>query len=137
MVQVGIRASGKDKKHWESTLGVKQLWAHEVLAKPKESIEEVISHLKDLGATSVYFSNDIDGTCARFADATGTPEPNGLEPDWLVALIRRLGADIGLCAGDVMEVAPPLGKNQQTCDLAARYMVETLAAALQIQLLDE
>lgn len=137
LVQVGIRASGKEKKHWESTLGVKQLWAADVLSNPKESIDDVLRHLKDLNATSVYFSNDIDGTCSRFADATGTPEPGGLEPDWLIELIRRLGSEIGICAGDVMEVAPPLASGQKTEDLAAKYMVETIAAALQIPLLDD
>jgi agmatinase len=137
-VQVGVRASGKDRAHWESTLGVRQFWADECRSRPAETLDAVIEHLRRIGATSVYFSNDIDGTDESYADATGTPEPAGLEPDWVVALIRRLGAELGLCGGDIMEVAPPLGRGaggaQQTTALAARYLRETIAATLRVEL---
>jgi len=138
LVQVGTRASGKDRTHWESTLGVRQLWAADCLRDPAGSLDAVIAHLKQVGATSVYFSNDIDGTDERFADATGTPEPEGLRPEWLLELIDRLGREIGLLGGDIMEVAPPLGRAdgsaQATTDLAARYFRATLAATLKIEL---
>lgn len=138
LVQVGTRASGKDKAHWESTLGVKQFWADECRRHPQESLDAVIAHLRSVGATAVYFSNDIDGTDDSFADATGTPEPWGLEPDWLIKLIRRLGSEIGLCGGDIMEVAPPLRQiprgARKTTTLAARYLRETIAATLRIEL---
>ncbi len=58
----------------------------------------------------------------------------GLEPDWLVELIRRLGREVGLLGGDVMEVAPPVERTPQsarrTLALAARYLRETVHAAL-------
>ena len=131
MVQVGIRATRRDRAHWESTLGVRQFWAEECRANPAQALDDIIRHLRDVGAESVYFSNDIDGTDATFADATGTPEPAGLQPDFLIALIRRLGEEIGLCGGDIMEVAPPLARDgDQTLGLAARYLTETIAAAL-------
>ncbi len=48
--------------------------------------------------------------------------------------MRRLGREIGLAGGDVMEVAPGLAPtpegNARTLALAARYLRETLAAAL-------
>jgi len=138
MVQVGTRASGRDRAHWEGTLGVRQFWAADVRARPAESMDALIDHLKAVGATSVYFSNDIDGTDSEFADATGTPEPWGLEPEWLLRLIRRLGREIGLCGGDIMEVAPPLRQvprgAHKTTLLAARYFRETIASTLRIEL---
>ncbi len=134
MVQVGIRASQRDQEHWQSTLGVRQLWAAECLADPDGSLDTMLTHLRECGVESVYFSNDIDGTDARFADATGTPEPGGLEPDFVVALIRRLGDEIGICAGDLVELAPPLGESaesrEQSVRLGLRYIRETLAAML-------
>jgi agmatinase len=82
----------------------------------------------------VYFSNDIDGTDARWADATGTPEPGGLEPDWVLELIARLGREVGLLGGDVVEVAPALTPTPEsaprTVGLAARYLAATVQAAL-------
>lgn len=134
LTQVGIRASGRDRAHWESTLDVRQFWAREVLADPRGQLDALVAHVKATGVQGVYFSNDIDGTDARWADATGTPEPDGLEPDWLVELIRRLGREVGLLGGDVMEVAPALTPTPQsaprTVALAARYFRETVDAAL-------
>ena len=134
LTQVGIRASGRTQQHWESTLAVRQFWAADILREPAKALDEVISHLKSTGVHGVYFSNDIDGTDSKYADATGTPEPNGLEPDWVLQLIDRLGADIGLLGGDVMEVAPSLTRTPQsaerTVSLAAQYFKRTLVAAL-------
>jgi len=134
LVQVGIRASGKDQHHWESTLGVRQFWAAECRAAPAKTLDAILDHLRAVKAESIYFSNDIDGTDSEYADATGTPEPWGLEPEWLVKLIRRLGAEIGVLGGDIVEVAPALRQiprgAHKTTDLAARYLRETIAAAL-------
>jgi agmatinase len=126
LVQVGVRASRHDRGHWEGGLGVRQVWADEILRAPEAALDAVISHLHKLGVTSVYFSNDIDGTDATYAQATGTPEPDGLSPDWIIALIDRLGRDIGFAAADCVEVAPPLGPTaeatEKTVKLAARYV---------------
>jgi agmatinase len=134
LVQVGTRASRFDRGHWESSLGVRQFWASECRARPAESLDALIAHLKGIGVTGVYFSNDIDGTDEAWADATGTPEPDGLDPEFVVALIRRLGREIGIIGGDVMEVAPPLrprpDSSERTVALAVRYLRETMAAIL-------
>ena len=136
MVQVGTRASGKDRGHWEASLGARQFWAEECRRDPDGTLAAIIGHLRAVGAESVYFSNDIDGTDDAHAEATGTPEPLGLDPEWLVELIRRLGAEVGLLGGDIMEVAPPLarGADDPTVKLAARYLRETIAAALRVTL---
>ena len=81
LTQVGIRASGRTKEHWESTTQVRQFWATEILENPAAALDAVLAHVKATGVKGVYFSNDIDGTDAKWADATGTPEGGGLEPD--------------------------------------------------------
>ncbi|MBE2254090.1 MAG: arginase family protein [Myxococcus sp.] len=134
LTQVGIRATARTREHWELTTGVRQFWAKDVLEHPERALDEVLAHVKSTGVEGVLFSNDIDGTDARWADATGTPEPDGLEPDWVCELIRRLGAEVGLLGGDVMEVAPSLTPTpesaRRTVGLAARYLRETVTAAL-------
>jgi agmatinase len=132
LVQVGTRASRHDRGHWESTLNVRQFWASECLARPEETLDAIVAHLRACRVEAVYFSNDIDGTDARWADATGTPEPDGLEPDFVAELIRRLGDEIGMLGGDVVEVAPPLQTDgsRRTVDLAVRYLRETIDAVL-------
>lgn len=134
LVQVGTRASRHDRGHWESSLGVRQFWAEECNRDPSGVIDTIVAHLKERGVTGVYFSNDIDGTDSSWADATGTPEPGGLDPTFVVALIRRLGKDVGMIGGDVMEVAPPLrdrpDSSERTVSLAVRYLRETFGAIL-------
>jgi arginase family enzyme len=132
LVQIGTRASGRDRGHWESGLNVRQFWAEECRRDPEGVLDRLVAHLVSCGVTGVYFSNDIDGTDSAWADATGTPEPDGLEPDFVVELIRRLGKTVGMIGGDVMEVAPPLrdrpDSTERTVGLAVRYLRETFAA---------
>jgi arginase family enzyme len=134
LVQIGTRASLRDRAHWEGTLGVRQFWAAEVARDPGRALDALLAHVKASGVSEVYFSNDIDGTDDAFADATGTPEPAGLAPEVVSELIGRLGREVGLAGGDVMEVAPHLartaGGGPRTVALAARYLVETMDAAL-------
>lgn len=129
LVQVGVRASRHDRGHWEGQLGVRQFWADECRAAPAPTIAAIVEHLAALHVDSVYFSNDIDGTDAAWADAAGTPEAGGLDPEFVVALIRALGRRFRLCAADVVEVAPPLAadRGEKTVALAVRYLRETLA----------
>jgi agmatinase len=134
LVQVGVRASRHDRAHWESAYPVRQLWADEVRADPARALDEVARALRASGATSAYFSNDIDGTDAADADATGTPEPEGLAVEFVEALVRRVAAELPLVGGDVMEVAPAIartpGGRERTLATAARYLRETAAAIL-------
>lgn len=134
LVQVGTRASRFPREHWESTLGVRQFWAADCVRDPEAALDALITYLKERRVESVYFSNDIDGTDSEHADATGTPEPEGLQPDFLVTLIRRIGAEVGMLGGDIMEVAPPLrdkpDSSERTVGLAVRYLRETIGAVL-------
>ena len=134
MVQVGIRATRYPRAHWESLLGVRQFWAEDCLEDPRGALDAIVAHVKSTGVSGVYFSNDIDGTDSAWASATGTPEPRGLTPDFVLELIARLGREVGLVGGDVVEVAPPLGPtdeaSKRTVDLAAQYFRATVEAAL-------
>jgi arginase family enzyme len=53
---------------------------------------------------------------------------------FVTELVRRLGREVGLAGGDVMELAPELGRtregNARTLALAAAYLRETIDAAL-------
>jgi agmatinase len=134
MVQVGIRVSRHERSHWESTLGVRQVWADEARADPSAALDAIVAAVRASGARGVYLSNDVDGTDEAWVDATGTPEKGGLEPDFVVELIRRLGREVGLAGGDVMEVAPPIARTpggaERTLGVAARYLRETVDAVL-------
>jgi agmatinase len=132
LVQVGIRASGRTREHWESTLGVRQIWADEIDARGgAAAIDAVIQHLRSIGVRRVYVSNDIDATDPTLAPSTGAPAPGGLSAAFVRALIARVGDAFPLLGGDIVEVAPTIGSPadaKRTTDLAACYMLETLAS---------
>jgi agmatinase len=132
LVQVGLRASRFPRAHWEQSLDVVQFWADDVNREPAAAIEAIIAAVKATGLPCLL-SNDIDGTDAAFASATGTPEARGLHPDVVDAVIRRIGAEVGLVAADLMEVAPLLETEAPSTTLttAVRYLDTTLAALLQ------
>ena len=134
LVQVGIRASGKPREHWEGTLGVRQFWADDFRARGGDAvIDEVIAHLRAIGARAVYLSNDIDGTDAALAPSTGAPAAGGLTVEFVRALIARVGGAFPLLGGDVVEVAPPIGSAEdakRTSAVGACYMLDTLGAMI-------
>lgn len=133
LVQIGIRASGKSREHWEQTLGVRQIWAEEARALDATALADlVVRHLRERGVTRVYISNDIDGTDARFAAACGTPEPGGLSPDQVCAVIEAVGREFEVIGADLVEVAPGLSLDREasarTIDTALRYARASLSA---------
>ena len=79
IIQVGIRSSGKNKKHWKDTLGVEQIWAQEVTKNGLEkTYKKILNHYKKIGIEEIYVSFDIDALDIKYAAATGTPEKDGL-----------------------------------------------------------
>jgi agmatinase len=133
LVQVGVRASGRGKAHWEETLGVRQFWADEVRARGTGVIDEILEHLRAVGVRRVYLSNDIDATDAAAAPATGAPARDGLSVPFVRALIRRVGAAFPLLGADLVEVAPPLGPPEdarRTAEVGAWYMLDSLATMI-------
>jgi guanidinobutyrase len=134
LVQVGIRASRHDRQHWESTLGVKQIWAEEIRARGEAAVlDEIVAHLRAIGVRAVYLSNDIDATDAKLAPSTGAAEPGGLTAEFVRALIARLGQSFALLGADLVEVAPPIGsaeESRRTVQVGASYLAASLRALL-------
>ncbi|MCP4445109.1 MAG: arginase family protein [Myxococcales bacterium] len=133
LVQVGIRASGKSRGHWESTLGVRQYWPEEYLVRPiTDIVNEISERFEERGVDCLYISNDIDGTDREFATATGTPEDRGLRPEQVSELTLRLAERFPLVGADLVEVAPPLGIPEDaktTLETACLYVADMITAA--------
>jgi arginase family enzyme len=132
LVQVGVRASARPRSHWEQSLGVRQLWAEDIAARGEAAaLDEVMAHLRAIGVEDVYLSNDIDATDAAAAPATGAPEGGGLSVGFVRELIARLGREVSLVGGDLVEVAPPIGppeEAEKTVEVGAAYVLDTLQA---------
>jgi agmatinase len=132
MVQMGLRASARERGHWESTLGVRQFWIDDLqMMSVDRVVETVVAHFAALGIAALYISNDIDGTDGLAAPATGTPEPRGLAPDMVTGIIRGLGQAFDVVGADLVEVAPTVGAEDgiaRTLSVAASYLETTRLA---------
>ena len=133
LIQLGIRASARSREHWQRELDVRQIWAEQARAlSPDELAEAVIAHLRSVAVERVYISNDLDGTDAHWAAACGTPEPGGLSPDQVSAVIAAVGQAFPVIGADLVELAPGLSLDATAADrsiaTSARYVRDTLGA---------
>jgi agmatinase len=131
LIQLGIRSSGKDRGHWENTLGVKQYWTDEIQDRGiTEIASEINKHLKSKGVDELYISFDIDAIDSEYVSATGTPEGNGLYPHEAVGLIKLIGEKNSITAADLVEVAPfvSMSSNSFTTESTVNVAVNIIEA---------
>lgn len=133
LVQIGIRASAKPQSYWEEEFGVKQLWAKDaLLMAPEELGSWVVQYLSEKGISRVYISNDIDGTDSYWASACGTPEPNGLTPEHVLAVIAAVrDAGIVVLSADLVELAPGLSLSEEASARSVATAVSYVKAQLE------
>lgn len=107
LIQIGIRASGKDKAHWENKFGLTQYWAKDILKNgAKETADKIITQLKNLNIEEIYVSFDIDCLDETYAGATGTPETGGLSPHEPMVILQELFENFKITGSDIVEIAP-------------------------------
>lgn len=107
LIQLGIRASGKDRDHWEKKFGHKQYWAKEIFERGAASVsDEIVGHLNNLNVEEIYISFDIDCLDQEYAGATGTPETGGLSPHEPMVIMQSLFENFKISGSDMVEIAP-------------------------------
>lgn len=95
----------KDKKNWDP--------------------EKIVAPLK---GRDVFLTFDIDGFDSGIMQATGTPEPGGMQWDDALEIIRQASKICRIVGADVVELAPI--KNMHSCDfLSAKLCYKILSYA--------
>src|SRR3954453_6714666 len=74
-------------------------------------------------ADRLYISLDVDVCDPAYTPGTGTPEPGGLTTGEMLWAVRRLAAEVGIVAMDVVEVSPPYDVGPGITALFARRAV--------------
>lgn len=126
VIQLGLRASNKDKTHWQKMFGIQQFWAKEIKNQGINAIiEKAIESLKSQRVDEIYISFDIDALDSTIASATGTPEPNGLSLDESLQAINQFSHQFKLTGADLVEVAPLVrgadeNSSEKTLDAATK-----------------
>jgi len=112
LIQIGIRSSGKPKEHWESTFGVQQFWTKDVKEQgASEVAKKIQEYLAKEEIDELYVSFDIDAIDSAYASATGTPEPEGLDPHEAMIILKTLNEKLPITGADMVEIAPFLQTN--------------------------
>jgi agmatinase len=127
LIQVGIRASGKEKSHWENKFGLTQYWAKDILKSgAKSTADDIVKKLKKLNVEEIYISFDIDCLDESYAGATGTPESGGLTPHEPMVIFQELFENFKITGSDMVEIAPMVkpghikqGEPETTLNIAA------------------
>ncbi len=111
---LGIRAAESEeleiiKKHPEiEVISATEVFQNGYMA----AYERIYKKFKDYDG--IYFTLDIDVLDPAYAPGTGTPVFAGLSSRELIELVRLLLAHLPIKAMDIVEVAPPLDRNDIT-----------------------
>jgi agmatinase len=129
-VQVGLRGywPGPDVVEWMEEQGMQSHFMAEVQRHGFDAVlERAIDEALSGSADHLYISVDVDAVDPAHAPGTGSPEPGGLTSAQVLRAVRRMAAEVGMVAMDVVEVSPPYDSgNNITALFAHRCVLEAL-----------
>lgn len=103
----------------------KRIKIHFAKDKKNWNIQEIVAPLK---GRPVFLTFDIDGFDSGIMQATGTPEPGGMQWDDALEIIRQASKICNIVGSDVVELAPV--KYLHSCDfLASKLCYKILSYA--------
>jgi agmatinase len=103
----------------------KRIKIHFAKDKKNWNIQEIVAPLK---GRPVFLTFDIDGFDSGIMQATGTPEPGGMQWDDALEIIRQASKICKIVGSDVVELAPV--KYLHSCDfLASKLCYKILSHA--------
>ncbi len=121
-VSIGIRSGTREEYEYIKENKIKTFSSEDVFSL---GIESVIKKLRDYINGSVYLSIDMDAIDPAYAPALGTPEPYGLTPRDVRAIISCLAPYI--VGFDLVEIAPAYDSGG-TALLGAKLVRDFIAA---------
>ncbi|MGA2838454.1 MAG: arginase family protein [Acidimicrobiales bacterium] len=129
-VQVGLRGywPGPDVVEWMEDQGMRSHCMAEVQRHGFDTVlERALNEALSGSADLLYVSVDVDSVDPAHAPGTGSPEPGGLTSIDVLRAVRRMTAEVGMVAMDIVEVSPPYDSgNNITALFAHRCVLEGL-----------
>lgn len=126
VVVVGVRACEREELEHAVKEGVEYITPQRLRVLGLREVARRLSK-KFEPCDSVYITVDMDVFDPAYAPGVSTPEPDGLEP-WMVLDLLAYVVDERLRGLDVVEVSPPYDPAGVTSLLAAKIIVEVIAA---------
>lgn len=130
VAMIGLRRFANSRHYLEWARG-EGVWLYSVEEVERKGAGEVAREaLAAVAAEAdgVYLSIDLDAADAAVAPGVSAPGIGGLTSREMIDLVRALAASALLLGADLMELSPGLDVDGRTAKLAARLLLELLAA---------
>jgi len=130
VAMVGIRRFANSRYYldWAQAQGVKLIAAEQVAKQGAAATAAAALYAATRDADALYLSIDLDAADGAFAPGVSAPGIGGLTAREMIELVQAVAGHPQLLAADIMELAPPLDQDTRTARLAARLLLELLAA---------
>lgn len=125
IVMIGIRSADPGETKLIQSLGVRVYTMDEVKSRGIDHVMNEVNSLILSQTDGFGMSIDVDGFDPQYAPGTGTPEPNGLEPDLIIPHLMKMAQHPSFCALEIVEFNPTLDNdNKATFNLVNRLINE-------------
>jgi formimidoylglutamase len=130
VAMIGIRRFANSQYYLDfaAAQGVHLSTVEDVGTHSAATVAKAALYRATTGADSLYLSIDMDAADAAFAPGVSAPGTGGLSSREMIDVVRTVAADRRLVAADIMETSPPYDPDGRTARLAARLLLEILAA---------
>jgi formimidoylglutamase len=130
VAMVGIRRFANSRYYldWARERQIRLVTAEEVAAKGAVNAAKAALYAATRDADALYLSIDIDAADAAFAPGVSATGIGGLTAREMIDLVATIASHPTLVGADVMELSPPYDQDSRTAKLAARLLLELLAA---------
>ena len=117
IVLISVRDLEKAENYLINKYGMNFIEVEDVRKKGAEVVAADALKMLD-HCDLIYVSFDVDSIDSRFSSGTGTPVPNGLNPDEVRDLNRALVGDPRVCAWEIAEINPTLDSENKMSETA-------------------
>lgn len=130
VAMIGIRRFANSRYYldWAREHGIHLFTADDVAERGPIAVARDALALAAEDADAIYLSVDLDAADASVAPGVSAPGIGGLTAREVIDLVRAIGLDSRLVGADLMETSPPYDVDDRTAKLAARLLLELLAA---------
>ena len=130
VAMVGIRrfANSRHYLEWAEGEGIRTVTMEEVARQGAAQCAKAGLYAATRDADALYVSIDIDAVDAAFAPGVSAAGIGGLAAREMIDLVQTIAAHPKLIGIDLMELSPPYDQDSRTARLAARLLLEILAA---------
>jgi formimidoylglutamase len=130
IAMIGIRRFANSRYYldYATEQGIRLSPVEDIQTHGAVTVAKAALYRATAGADALYLSIDMDAADAAYAPGVSAPGTGGLTSREMIDVVRTVATDPRLIGADIMETSPPYDPDGRTARLAARLLLEILAA---------